>query len=383
MTAGALDGLVVADFSRVLAGPYATMMLADMGAHVVKIERPGVGDDTRAWAPPRDEAGTATYFTAVNRNKSSVVLDLADPSGREEALRIVAGADIVVENFRAGTMERLGLGYERLSTVRPGLVYCAITGFGRAGGAELPGYDLLAQAMGGLMSITGPDPDTPTKVGVALVDVLTGMHALAGVLAAIRHRDRTGEGQRVDVDLLSTLLSSLVNQGSAYLGAGVVPTASGNAHPSIAPYELFDTADRPLALAVGTDRQFAALCDVLGLCESAGDDRFRTNADRVAHRGELAPLLQAALRTNTAEHWFGVLTARGIPAGPVNDVAEAIAFADRIGNEPVVEVGAARVRQVANPISLSHTPVRYRSAPPELGEHTAVELPASSEQLRL
>lgn len=256
MSQGALDGIVVADFTRVLAGPYATMMLADMGAEVVKIERPGTGDDTRAWGPPYDDAGSATYFNSVNRNKTSVVLDLASEQGRAEARRIVARADIVVENFRAGTMERLGLGYDDLLDVNPGLIYCSVTGFGSGDGAALPGYDLLVQAVGGLMSITGPEAGTPTKVGVAVVDVLTGLHALAGILAALHHRQRTGEGQRVETNLLAALLSSLVNQGSAYLGAGVVPGILGNRHPSIAPYEVFPTKDRPLALAVGNDKQF-------------------------------------------------------------------------------------------------------------------------------
>lgn len=369
MSPAALDGIVVADFSRVLAGPYATMMLADLGAEVIKIERPGVGDDTRSWAPPRDVDGTATYFNAVNRNKRSVVLDLGDPDGKAEALRIVEGADVVVENFRVGTMERLGLGFEDLRRVRPDLVYCAITGFGRRGGARLPGYDLLAQAAGGLMSVTGPDAQSPTKVGVALVDVLAGMHALAGILAALRHRDHTGEGQRVDVDLLSTMLSSLVNQASGYLGADVVPVASGNVHPSIAPYEIFTTRDRPLALAVGTDRQFTTLCQVLGIPRVAEDPRFGRNAERVVHRRELVSLLAGPLSEHGADHWFTVLSARGVPAGPINDVAEAIAFAEQLGLEPVVRVGEKQTPQIANPVGLSRTPVRYVSGPPALGEH--------------
>lgn len=372
MTARALDGVVVADFSRVLAGPYATMMLADLGARVIKIERPGAGDDTRAWAPPRDAHGTATYFNAVNRNKESVVLDLADPAGRAAALRIVADADVVVENFRAGTMERLGLGYDDLRRVRPDLVYCSITGFGRGAGAPLPGYDLLAQAVGGLMSVTGPDASMPTKVGVALVDVLTGMHALAGIQAALRYRDRTGEGQRVDTDLLSTVLSSLVNQVSGYLGAGEVPAPYGNRHPSIAPYEVFATADRPLALAVGNDRQFGVLCEVVGLPEIAADPRFGSNTERVRHRDDLVAILEVPLRRHGADHWFATLTGRGVPAGPINDIAEAIEFAERLGLEPVVRIGSDAAPQLANPITLSRTPVRYDSPPPRLGEHSAV-----------
>lgn len=258
MTPGALDGIVVVDFSRVLAGPYATMMLGDFGAEVIKIERPVLGDDTRHWGPPHDSAGVATYYNAVNRNKRSVALDLTDPDDVQRARELVRGADIVVENFRAGTMEKLGLGYDEVRTLRPDVIYCSITGFGRAGGADLPGYDLLLQAVGGLMSVTGTEPGDPTKVGVALVDVLAGLHALSGILAALAYRDRTGEGQRVDTNLLSVLLSSLVNQASGYVGAGVVPQMMGNRHPSVAPYQTFDTADRPIAVAVGNDKQFRA-----------------------------------------------------------------------------------------------------------------------------
>src|SRR5690606_27172857 len=245
---GALDGLVIADFGRVLAGPYATMLLADLGAEVVKIERPGAGDDTRHWGPPWS-GDESTYFLGVNRNKRSAALDLSDPADLDAARALAARADVLVENFLPGTLDRLGLGYEQVRALNPDIVYCSITGFGRDN--ALPGYDLLIQAVGGLMSITGPDPGTPTKVGVAVVDVITGMHAALGILAALRHRDRTGEGQRVEVDLLSSLLSALANQTSAYVGAGVVPVAMGNRHPSIAPYEVFRAADRPLILAVG------------------------------------------------------------------------------------------------------------------------------------
>ncbi|WP_016933542.1 CaiB/BaiF CoA transferase family protein, partial [Rhodococcus sp. R1101] len=331
MSGGALDGIVVADFTRVLAGPYATMMLADMGAEVVKIERPGTGDDTRSWGPPYDDAGSTTYFNSVNRNKTSVVLDLASEQGRAEALRLVARADIVVENFRAGTMERLGLGYDDLLTVNPQLIYCSVTGFGSGDGAALPGYDLLVQAVGGLMSITGPEAGTPTRVGVAVVDVLTGLHALAGILAALHHRERTGEGQRVDTNLLSALLSSLVNQGSAYLGAGVVPGILGNRHPSIAPYEVFATKDRPLALAVGNDKQFVRLSETLGVPELATDPRFHSNPQRVAHREELCVEITSVLTTAGADYWYDELSRVGVPAGPINDVAEAFEFARRLG----------------------------------------------------
>ncbi|MFJ8145703.1 CaiB/BaiF CoA transferase family protein [Streptomyces sp. NPDC096048] len=368
--AGALQGVRIADFSRVLAGPYATMLLADLGAEVVKVERPGTGDDTRAWRPPADASGTSTYFLGVNRNKRSVALDLTTDEGRDRAGALIAGSDVVVENFRPGTLEKLGLGHEELRSADPRLVYCSVTGFGTGAGAGLPGYDLLVQAVGGLMSVTGePAPDgEPTKTGVALVDVITGLHATVGILAALRHRERTGEGQLVEVSLLGSLLSAMANQASGYVAAGVVPGRLGNAHPSIAPYETFPTADRPIALAVGNDRQFAALTALLGAPRLADDARFRTNPDRVAHRSELRPLLQDRLRTRTADHWADVLPAAGVPAGPVNALDEAFAYAERLGVEAVVDVGGTR--QVAHPIRLGATPASYRLAPPELGEHT-------------
>ncbi|SHN43368.1 CaiB/BaiF CoA transferase family protein [Cryptosporangium aurantiacum] len=358
---GALDGLTIVDFSRVLAGPYATMLLGDLGADVIKVEAP-TGDDTRAWGPPFDASGTATYFAGVNRNKTAVSLDLRAPDGLSAARGLVARADVVVENFRAGAMARLGLGPETLRRDRPDLVYCAITGFGS--GSALPGYDLLVQAVGGLMSITGPGPGQPTKVGVALVDVVTGLHASVGILAALRHRDRTGEGQVVEVNLLSSLLSALTNQAAGYLGAGAVPGPMGNRHPSIAPYEVFATADRPLALAVGNDRQFAALATVLGVPGLATDERFRTNTDRVAHRAALFDTITAALAGRGAEAWFEALTAAGVPAGPINDVADAFALATRLGLEPAVAVPGAVAPGVANPIRLSATPATYRLPPP-------------------
>lgn len=295
MSRGPLDGIVVVDFSRVLAGPYATMLLGDFGAEIVKIERPGAGDDTRAWGPPFDSDGTATYFNSVNRNKRSVALNLTSPADALAARELVATADIVVENFRPGTMEKLGLGYDDLRAVRPGLIYCSITGFGRDEGAGLPGYDLLIQAVGGLMSVTGPESGEPTKAGVALVDVLAGLHAVAGILAALAYRDRTGEGQRVDTNLLSVLLSSLVNQASGYLGAGVIPSPMGNRHPSICPYQTFATADRPIAIAVGNDKQFTALAAAVGAPELADDIRFSSNTQRVANREELCVMLDRLL----------------------------------------------------------------------------------------
>ena len=370
MTTGArsaLEGVVVVDFSRVLAGPYATMMLGDFGAEVIKIERPGVGDDTREWGPPYDSAGVATYFNSVNRNKRSVVLDLTDPGDAQRARDLVATADIVVENFRPGTMEKLGLGYDDLRAIRPDVIYCSITGFGTGGGAALPGYDLLVQAVGGLMSVTGTEPGDPTKVGVALVDVLAGLHALSGILVALAHRDRTGEGQRVDTNLFSVLLSSMVNQASGYLGAGAVPAMMGNRHPSIAPYQTFDTADRPIAVAVGNDKQFTALTTAIGLPGLGEDPRFVSNPLRVANRDALCALLEPALQAHGADHWYAALAAVGVPAGPINDLSEAFAFARQLGIVTTVPVPGSPTPQVANPVSLSATPVTYRSAPPALG----------------
>ncbi|HZX38991.1 MAG TPA: CoA transferase [Streptomyces sp.] len=370
---GALSGIVVADFGRVLAAPYMTMLLADLGAGVIKIERPGSGDDTRAWGPPFAD-GEATYFLGVNRNKRSIALDLQDECDRETARAIVARADVLVENFRPGTMDRLGLGYEELRALNPGLVYCSVTGFGAAEGARLSGYDLLVQAMGGLMSVTGEPGGHGTKAGVALVDVITGLHAGLGVLAALRHRERTGEGQRVEVSLLTSLLSALTNQAAAYVGAGVVPQAMGNRHPSIAPYEVFQAKDRPLVLAVGNDRQFRTLCDRLGRAELAVDPRFTTNTARVAHREELVDQLAGPLAERTADTWFDELSAAGVPCGPINDLAAAFDLAERLGLEARVLVDdprrGTRVDQVANPIRLGATPPAYRSAPPRLGEDT-------------
>jgi crotonobetainyl-CoA:carnitine CoA-transferase CaiB-like acyl-CoA transferase len=367
----ALDEITILDFSRVLAGPLATMVLADLGATVIKVERPGTGDDTRAWGPPYDDAGDATYFQAVNRNKRSVALDLGDERHLAHVRTLAADADVVVENFRPGVMDRLGLGYDELRAGRPELVYCSITGFGAGAGAALPGYDLLVQALGGLMSITGDPDGEPQKVGVALVDVITGLFAAVGILAAVRHRERTGEGQRVDVDLLSCLLAALVNQGAGYTLAGAVPRRLGNAHPSIAPYELFATAEGDLVLAVGNDKQFIALCGVIGAEELAADDRFSRNAARVANRAQLRTLLEAALADRPARDWVPALSLAGVPAGQVNDLAAAFALAERLGLEPIVELprtDGRTARLTRNPIGLSVTPPTYRSAPPSMPE---------------
>lgn len=370
----ALDEIRILDFSRVLAGPLATMVLGDLGAEVTKVERPGAGDDTRSWGPPSDDHGESTYFQSVNRNKTSIALDLADRNDLELARALARDADIVVDNFRPGVMDRLGLGYDDLRAVNDDVIVCSITGFGAGAGAKLPGYDLLVQAVGGLMSITGDPRAEPQKVGVALVDVITGLYASVGILAAVRHRDRAGEGQRVEVDLLTCLLSALVNQGSAYTLAGAIGGRMGNAHPSIAPYELYRTARGDLVVAVGNDRQFSALCSRLGGPDLRAQDRFSTNSARVANRDALRTELEARLAARPASDWVGVLNEAGVPAGEVNDIAGAFAFAERLGLEPVVEVPRADggiARLTRNPIRLSATPAQYRIAPPTLPEHPA------------
>jgi crotonobetainyl-CoA:carnitine CoA-transferase CaiB-like acyl-CoA transferase len=365
----ALSGIRIADFSRVLAGPLATMVLGDLGAEVIKVERPPYGDDTRAWGPPYDGDGHATYFEALNRNKASWWLDLQDPEDRGRAFELARGADVVVENFRAGVMDRLGLGYDAVSAANPGVVYCSVTGFGAGAGAALPGYDLLVQALGGLMSVTGDPDGPPQKAGVALIDVIAGLFATIGILGALRHRDATGEGQRVEVDLLSSSLTALMNQASAFTGAGVVARRMGNRHPSVAPYQPFETADGEIVIAVGTDRQFAALCRELGVPELATDARFATNTARVGHRDALIAALEPRFLDRDVVGLVSALSDAGVPAGRVNDVRQAFAFAEALGLDPIVEIPRAdgvAARVPRNPIRLSRTPATYRSAPPRI-----------------
>ena len=365
-----LGGVKVADFSRVLAGPFASMMLADFGADVIKIEHPA-GDDTRAWVPPVDENDMGTYFSSVNRNKRSVVCDLRTPAGLAEARSIALAADVVIENFRPGVMEKYSLDDASLRRERPHLIYCSITGFGTDAGAHLPGYDLLVQAVGGLMSVTGSPDSEPSKVGVALVDVITGQNAVVGILASLRVRDLTGQGQRVEVNLLSSLLAGMVNQSSSTIATGTAPRRMGNAHPSIAPYETFRTLDGPIAVAVGTDKQFASLVRVLGLPELADDKRFDSNTDRLEHRVQLKELLEDRLQHRSAAEWSATLLVAGVPAGKVNSILEALELATSLGLDPVANVtdGSRTSRQIANPIRLSRTPARYLRPPPLLGEH--------------
>ena len=365
---GALDGVLVADFSRVLAGPYASMLLADLGATVIKVERPGAGDDTRAWGPPFASDGQSTYFHAVNRNKRSLALDIGAPKDQVIAQNLAKRADIVLENFKPGALARYGLDYQAVSATNPAVIYCSISGFGSGAGVELPGYDLLVQAMGGLMSITGTDE--PTKAGVAVVDVLTGLHGAVAMLAALRHRELTGQGQNIEVSLLSSLLSSLVNQASGYVGAGVVPTYMGNAHPSISPYEVYQSADRPIVIAVGNDGQFMALAGAISRPALASDPRFLTNPMRVENRSELAVELTAVLGTHGAEHWQRLIAAAGVPCGPINDLSQASKLATDLGLDPIalINKNGESVAQVANPVHYSATPVTYRLAPPTVGQ---------------
>lgn len=383
MTAAPLDGILVADFSRVVAGPYATMLLGDLGATVIKVERPGSGDDTRGFGPPFVD-GESSYYLAVNRNKRGVAWDLTTADGRSKARQLAARADVLIENFRPGTADRLGIGYQEVSSANPRVVYCSVSGFGTDGpGAALPGYDFLVQGVGGLMSITGDAGGEPRKVGVAVVDVLTALFGSNAILAALVERERSGRGQYVEVNLLSCLLASLINQASTYLTTGAIPRAMGNRHPSIAPYETMQAADRVLVVAVGNDAQFAALAGVVGAGWMAADDRFAKNAGRVAHRDRMVELLEIKLGQRPAAEWIELLQAAGIPSGVVNDVGEAFALADRLGLDPVVrlprdgEAGAGATGgpgaevQVRDPMGFSRTPVTYRHAPPRLGEHTA------------
>lgn len=364
---GPLRGVLVADFSRILAGPYATMLLADLGADVVKVEAPG-GDDTRGWRPPV-RGDVSTYYLAVNRNKRSLVLDLTDPGDLMLAHRLADRADVLIQNFRPGALRRFGLDHDTVTARNARLVYASISGFGAAGGADLPGYDLMVQAAAGLMSLTGDADGPPYKAGVAVFDVIAGLHAAVGILAALRHREETGRGQHVTVDLLSSALSGLVNHTGAHVAGGAAPHRMGNAHPSIVPYEPLPTADGELVVIAGNDGQFRTLCRVLGVPELAGDARFRRNADRTAHRDELRPLLVAALSRRGSAEWFAELRAAGVPCSPINSVADGVALAQGLGLEPVVTAGG--VPGIRNPIGLSEAPPRYELPPPGLDEHGA------------
>ena len=332
---GPLDGVLVADFSRILAGPYATMLLADLGADVVKVEGPA-GDDTRTWTPPvRD--GVSTYYLGVNRNKRSIALDLKDDADVAVARTLAARADVVIENFRPGGLTRFGLDYDAVAATNPAVVYASISGFGSGEeGAKLPGYDLIVQAISGLMSLTGDPDGPPYRAGISVFDVMAGLHATIGILAALRAREESGQGQHVEVNLLSSALSGLVNQSSAYVAGDTVPFRMGNSHPSLYPYEPMPCSDQDLIITAGNNAQFRKLVEVLGVPELADDPRFARNEDRTVNRDELRPLLVERLRTRTAMEWFDAIIGAGVPCGPINTVDGGFAFAESIGLDPVV-----------------------------------------------
>jgi len=385
--AAALDGIKVLDLSRVLAGPWCTQILADLGADVVKIERPGVGDDTRTWGPPfvKDADGNdtdqASYFTACNRNKRSVTIDMATPDGQALLRQMAAQADIVVENFKTGGLKQYGLDQESLRAANPRLIYCSVTGFGHDGPyAERAGYDLMIQAMTGMMSITGRPDDAPgggpLRVGVALTDLFTGVYASTAILAALQVRDRTGEGQHIDMALLDVGMAILANQASAFLNTGKAPGRQGNTHPSLAPYQDFPTQDGAMLLAIGNNGQFARFCEAGGHPEWASDARFATNTLRVKHRGVLIPMMEELTRTRTTAAWVTLLEDKAVPCGPINDIAQAFDDAQVKARGLAVTLprdagdGIASITGVASPLRLSATPPVLRHAPPALGQHT-------------
>ncbi|MFD0440926.1 CaiB/BaiF CoA transferase family protein [Streptomyces chartreusis] len=366
---GPLSGVLVADFSRILAGPYATMLLADLGADVIKVEGPK-GDDTRAWMPPV-RGDVSTYYLGINRGKRSIALDLRDESDAAVAGELARRADVVVENFRPGGMAKYGLDFETVRRDNPGVVYTSITGFGSGAGRHVPGYDLMVQAVSGLMSLTGDPDGPPYRAGISVFDVMAGNHATIGILAALRHRDATGEGQLVEVNLLSSALTGLVNHSSAFVAGGTVPYRMGNAHPSVFPYEPLPTADNDLIVTAANDGQFRKLCGVLGIPEVADDPRFARNADRTANREQLRPLLVGQLIGRSANDWFELLVDAGVPSGPINTIDGGFAMAERFELDPVVTVGRGEraVPTTRHPIRFSVTPAAYRLPPPELDEH--------------
>jgi crotonobetainyl-CoA:carnitine CoA-transferase CaiB-like acyl-CoA transferase len=369
---GPLAGLLVADFSRVLAGPYCTMLLADLGADVIKVESPG-GDDTRSWMPPVTDDGISTYFLAINRNKRSVALDLKDDGDRALAHELARRADVFVQNFKPGGLKRYALDYEAVSADNPAIIYASISGFGSAGGKDYPGYDLMVQAMSGLMSLTGDPDGPPYRAGISAFDVIAGLHTTIAILAALSHRNATGEGQHLEASLMASAMSGMVNQTSAYAAGGVVPFRMGNSHPSLFPYEPLPTGDGELIVTAGNDAQFRKLCEVLGAPELSDDPRFNSNPGRTANREVLRPLLAEKLAAKSAAEWFDTLISVGVPCGPINTVDKGIEFAQKIGLEPIVTAGSGdRARpSMRHPVTFSKTPASYPLAPPELDEQGA------------
>jgi len=379
---GALDGLLVLDLTRILAGPFCTQMLGDLGADVIKIERPGTGDDTRHWGPNyvRDgdgvDTGESAYFVSANRNKRSVTIDLSQPEGAALVRRLALKADILVENYKVGGLAKYGLSYDDLKADNPGLVYCSITGFGQTGPyANRAGYDFMIQGMGGVMSLTGEPAGTPMKTGVAIADVMCGMYASSAILAAIRHRDVSGSGQYVDMSLLDSQVAWLINQGLDFVTTGQPPSRLGNAHPNIVPYQAFHASDGHIILAVGNDDQFRRFCEFSGLEDAADDPRFSTNNDRVANRAALVERIDAAIAAHPVAHWLKGLEAIGVPCGPVNDLAQVfddpqVQHRNMLLELPHETDPRVMARQIASPIKLSDTPVSYRRSAPGLGQHT-------------
>ena len=385
--AGPLSGLLVADFSRVLAGPYATQTMADLGATVIKVESP-VGDETRGWLPPQ-RGGVSTYYLGVNRNKSNVVLDFKDKTDRALAQALAARADIVIENFKPGGLAKFALDYDSVRATNPSVIYASISGFGTHEGASLPGYDLIVQAASGLMSLTGDAAGPAYRSGVSVFDVMTGMQATVGILAALNHRNKTGDGQHVEVNLLSTALSAMANHSSTFVAGGEVPYRMGNAHPSLFPYEPLPASDGEIVVVAANNAQFVKLATVLGLEELPTDPRFDSSQGRNTNREQLRPLLVDVLRTKTIAQWFDILTEAGIACGPINTIDAGVALAEKLGLNPIVEVGGAgdSVPMIRNPIDFSLTPATYQSAPPALGADNDrirawLEAPAAGEDIR-
>ena len=370
----ALSDLLSLDLSRVLAGPYATQLLGDLGARIIKVEQPGQGDETRAWGPPFTSGGQSAYFLCANRNKESLTLNLKHPEGQAVLRQLARRADVLVENFRPGTLAAIGLGYAELRTDNPGLVYCAITGYGQDGPyADRPGYDTVIQAQGGLMSVTGPADGEPHKVGVAVVDITAGLYAATSILAALRHRERTGEGQQIDIALFDVQLSWLANVGSAYLVSGQAPGRYGNAHATIVPYQPFPAADGSVMVAVGNDGQFARFCAVLERNGWASDARYATNPARVAHRDELVPQIAALTIARPVAAWVEALLAVGVPCGPVNDIPAALADPHTVARgmlQEITDASGETLRLIGPAPKLSVTPASVRLAPPQLGEQS-------------
>jgi crotonobetainyl-CoA:carnitine CoA-transferase CaiB-like acyl-CoA transferase len=376
----ALDGVTVLDFTRILAGPYCTMILADLGAEVVKVERPGSGDDTRRFAPPYfadqdgNETSEAAYFHAANRGKKSLTLDLGQPRGQEIARTLAGRADVIVENFKTGDIDKFGLGYDAVRASNPSVVYCSITGFGQTGPYRArAGYDAMIQAMGGIMSVTGQTEGEPLRVGIAISDLLSGLYATIAILAALGHRQRTGEGQSIDIALLDSTIATLSYQATNFLATGENPPRHGNAHPNIVPYQAFPTADGSLVLAVGNDTQFARFCDIAGRPDLAEDPLYASIDGRVRNRAALVPVIAEIMKTRTSAAWSEALESAGIPSGPINTLADVFSDPQVIDRELRIALDhptLGRAPSVASPLRLSQTPVAYRHAPPVLGQHT-------------